>query len=79
MLSNCRSGTSVIAVNESGEIVGILLGGVKTKVDYSLYFYAAVFKAGSDSLINIVKVRETAMVECFGRGVIQVSSSVCFE
>ena len=54
-MSNCRSGTSVIAVNESGEIVGMLLGGVKTKVDYSLYFYAAVFKAGSDSLIIIQK------------------------
>ena len=38
----------MIAVNEGGEIVGMLLGGVKTKVDHKLTFYAAVFKAGSD-------------------------------
>ena len=50
-MSNCRSGTSVIAVNESGEVVGMLLGGVKTKADYQVLFYAVVFKAGSDSLI----------------------------
>ena len=52
MLSNCRSGTCVLAVDESGEIVGMLLGGVKTKVDNHLYCYAVVFKAGSDSLIQ---------------------------
>ena len=64
MLSNCRSGTSVIAVSGSGEIVGMLLGGVKTKVDYQVHFYAVLFKAGSDSLIITVKdgkIRDTAL------------------
>ena len=66
MLSNCRSGTSVIAVNESGEIVGMLLGGVKTKVDYQVHFYAVVFKAGS------VQIRSLSEWDGTGRFEIQL-------